>query len=137
LDTQGLLTVPVPVAGNAAYNAFIQPLIDRYGFTQNGVKVGGGTVGFASQFDKDDFFRDSGQVGYNITLGQNVTHEIHVGYQRYADREELVRSSNGWGAISVPGGRLAPVPGTGKSAFYIAEFQQQATGQALLIHSEY
>ena len=33
LDTLGLLTVPIPVAGNAAYNAFVQPLIDRYGYT--------------------------------------------------------------------------------------------------------
>ena len=137
LDKLGLLIVPQPVAGNAAYNAFVQPLINRYGYTLNGVKVGGGTVGYGLQFDSDNFFRDSGQVGYNLTLGQNVTHEIHVGYQRYSDREELVRSSNGWGSISVPGGRLAPVPGTGKSAYYIAEFQQQSTGQALQIHSEY
>jgi len=136
LDTQGLLTVPVLRPGETAYNAFVQPLIDKYGFTQGGVQVGGGTVGFASQFNEENFFRDSGQVGYNLTLGQNITHEIHVGYQRYSDREDLTRSSNGWGLITVPGGRLAPVPGTGKSAFYIAEFQRQTTGQALL-HAEY
>ncbi len=137
LDTQGLLTVPVPVAGATAYNAFIQPLIDRYGYTLNGVKVGGGTVGFGPQFNIQNFLRDSGQVGYNITLGQNVTHEIHVGYQRYSDREDLIRSSNGWGLLSVPGGRLAQIPGTGQSAFYTATFQQQTTGQAAPIHSEY
>jgi len=136
LDTQGLLTVPVLRPGETAYNAFVQPIIDRYGFTRNGVKVGGGTVGFASQFNSENFFRDSGQVGYNLTLGQKVTHEIHVGYQRYSDREDLIRSSNGWGSITVPGGRLEPVPGTGKSAFYVAEFQRQTSGQALL-HAEY
>jgi hypothetical protein len=137
LDSQGLLTVPVPVAGATGYNAFIQPLIDRYGYTLNGVKLGGGTVGFGPQFDLDNFFRDSGQVGYNITFGQNVTHDLHVGYQRYSDREDLIRSSNGWGLLSVPGGRLAQIPGTGQSAFFTATFQQQTFGQAAPIHSEY
>ena len=137
LDKLGLLTVPILVTGNPTYNAFVQPLIDKYGYTQNGVKVGGGTVGFGSQFDNDNFFRDSGQVGYNINFGQNVTHELHVGYQRYSDREDLIRSSNGWGLLSVPGGRLAVIPGTGKSAYYTATFQQQTTGQAAPIHSEY
>ena len=31
LDRIGRLTVPTPVAGAAAFNAFVQPLIDRYG----------------------------------------------------------------------------------------------------------
>ncbi len=137
LDKLGLLTVPVPVAGNDAYNAFVQPIIDRYGYTLNGAKVGGGVVGFGSQFDDDNFYRDSAQVGYNITFGENVTHEVHVGYQWYSDRETLIRSSNGWGLLSVPGGRLAPIPGTGQSAYYTATFQQQTTGQAAPIKSEY
>jgi hypothetical protein len=137
LDAEGRLTVPVPVSGAPAYNAFVQPLIDRYGYTENGVKVGGGTVGYGSEFNDQDFFRDSAQIGYNITLGTNVAHEIHVGYQWYTDEEDLVRSSNGWGTITVPGGRLAPVAGTGRSAFYTARFQQQSTGQAAPIHSEY
>ena len=37
----------------------------------------------------------------------------------------------------MPGGRLAPIPGTGQSAFYTATFQQQTTGAAAPIHSEY
>jgi hypothetical protein len=141
LDKLGLLTVPLlrppAEAGATAYNAFVQPLIDKYGYTLNGVKTGGGTVGFGSQFDEDNFFRDSGQVGYNLTLGQNVTHDIHLGYQRYSDREELIRSSNGWGLLSVPGGRLAPIAGTGQSAYYTVTYQQQSTGQAAPIHAEY
>jgi hypothetical protein len=64
-------------------------------------------------------------------------HDIHLGYQNYSDREDLIRSSNGWGLISVPGGRLLPVPGTGQSAYYLATFQQQTTVQAAPIHSEY
>ena len=73
LDTQGLLTVPAPVAGQTAYNAFIQPLIDRYGYVaRTACASGGGTVGFGRQFDDDDFFRDAGQVGYNLTLGTTI-----------------------------------------------------------------
>jgi hypothetical protein len=137
LDTQGLLTVPVPVNGQPAYNAFVQPLIDRYGYVLNGVHVGGGTNGYASQFNQQDFTRDSAQIAYNITLGGGIAHDLHFGYQWSRDEEDLVRSSNGWGEISVPGGRLAPVAGTGRSAFYTARFQQQTTGQAAPIHSEY
>jgi hypothetical protein len=137
LDTQGRLTVPTPVAGAPAYNAFVQPLIDRYGYEQNGVRVGGGTVGYGLQFNNQDFFRDAAQLGYNITLGSTVTHDLHVGYERYTDSEELVRTSNGWGAISVPGGRLAPIPGTGRPAFYTARIQQQGTGQAAPIISDF
>ena len=125
LDRIGLLRVPTPVAGAAAFNAFVQPLIDRYGYVENGVSVGGGRVGYAVQFDENDFFRDSGQIGYNITLGTSVRHDLHAGYQYDVDAEDLTRRSNGWGDITVPGGRLAAQPG----AFYIASFQQQTTGR--------
>jgi len=134
LETQGRFTVPVPVAGADAYNAFVQPIIDRYGYDQNGVKVGGGTVGYGLQFDNDDFYRDAAQAGYNLTLGTSVIHEIHVGYQWLKESEDLLRTSNGWGSISVPGGRLAPVQG--QRAYYTARIQQQSTGQAAVIHSE-
>jgi hypothetical protein len=137
LDSQGRLIVPVPVAGAAAFNAFIQPVIDRYGYLQNGARVGGGTVGYGSEFNDQDFFRTAGQIAYNLNLGVNVVHDIHVGYQRYVDSEDLVRSSNGWGIISVPGGRLAPIAGTGMSAFYTARYQRQTGGGAAPIHSEY
>ena len=99
--------------------------------------MGGGTVGYGSQFNKEDFFRDAGQVGYNIVLGGHVTHELHAGYQVYLDAEHLTRSSNGWGEITVPGGRLAPIAGTGQSAYYTARFQQQTGGAASPIHSKY
>ena len=137
LDTLGLLTVPTPVSGQTAYNAFVQPLIDRYGYIENGVRVGGGLVGYGTEFNDQDFFRDGGQVGYNLVFGTNVSHEFHVGYQRYVDSEDLLRSSNGWGSISVPGGRLAPIAGTGQSAYFTARYQQQTTGQAAPIVSEY
>jgi Carboxypeptidase regulatory-like domain len=134
LDTQGLLTVPVPITGQTAYNGFIQPLIDRYGYVQNGARVGGGTVGFNTLFDNDDFFRDAGQIGYNLILGSTVTHDLHVGYQRYKDSEDLTRDSNGWGGITVPGGRTNF---KGTPIFYTTTFQQQTTGLVPTIHSEY
>ncbi len=134
LDTQGRLGVPVTVSGQPAYNAFVQPLIDRYGYDVSGVKTGGGLVGYGTTFDNDDFFRDAFQVGYNITLGSSVQHELHVGYQWYTDEEDLTRSSNGWGDITVPGGRTSF---QGRPIFYQTAFQQQTTGLVPTIHSEY
>ena len=134
LDKLGRFFVPAPVSGSAAYNAFIQPLIDRYGYSVNGVKTGGGIVGYGAQFDNDDFFRDGGQVGYNLTVGESVKHDLHVGYQIYTDSEDLLRSSNGWGQITVPGGRTNF---QGRPIYYQTAFQQQSTGAVKPIHSEY
>jgi hypothetical protein len=134
LDRQGRFTVPQPVTGQTAFNTFIQPIIERYGYVENGRRVGGGTVGFGSQFDDNDFFRDAGQIGYNLTLGTSVTHDLHVGYQLYEDAEDLTRSSNGWGLITVPGGRQNF---RGTPIFYQAAFQQQTTGLVPTIHSVY
>jgi hypothetical protein len=136
LDTQGSLTVPQPIAGQDAYNAFIQPIIDRYGYVQNGRRIGGGIAGYYGEFSDQDFFRDAFQLGYNRTLGTNVVHDLHFGVQWYKDREELVRSSNGWGAISVPGGRSL-IAGTGQAAFYTARIQAQGLGAAASIKSDY
>jgi len=138
LDTLGLLTVPTPINGQDAYNAFIQPLIDRYGYVSStGVKTGSGLVGYGTLFDEDNFFRNAWQVAYNLNLGSTMTHDIHIGYQRYTDSEDLIRSSNGWGSITVPGGRSASLGINGIPAFYIAAFQQQTTGAVPPIHSSY
>jgi hypothetical protein len=134
LDRVGRLTVPVPVAGQPAYNAFVQPLIDRYGYVQDGQHVGGGFNGVYHQFDNDDFFRKAGQVGYNLTIGTSVRHTLHAGYQRYVDAEDLTRRSNGWGMITVQGGRQSF---RGTPIFYTAAFQQQSVGPVPTIHSEY
>jgi hypothetical protein len=134
LDQVGLLTVPVAVGGQTAFNDFVQPLIERYGYVDNGVKVGGGTVGYGTTFDENDFFRKAGQIAYNIDLGGRVRHDLHFGYQRYVDSEDVVRSSNGWGSITVPGGRLSF---NGTPIFYTAAFQQQGVGLVPKIHSEY
>jgi hypothetical protein len=134
LDRIGLLTVPLFMTGQTAYNAFVQPIIDRYGYVENGVRTGGGTNGIASQLDDNDFFRDAGQIAYNVTLGSAIAHDLHVGYQQYVDSEDLLRSSNGWGLITVPGGR---VNFSGQPIFYTARYQAQGLGRAAPIHSEY
>jgi hypothetical protein len=137
LDTLGAFNVPTPVAGATAYNAFIQPLIDRYGYTKDGVKTGGGTVGYAATLsDADDFYRDAGQFAYNITLGSTLRQDIHAGLQWSKDAEELNRSSNGWGVINVPGGRSASIGLPGQPAYYYAEYLMRSTGSRLGIRGE-
>jgi hypothetical protein len=136
-------SVPVPLAptvsGAAAFNQFIAPLIERYGYIQDGVRTGGGAVGGYFQFDDNDFFRKSAQLGYDISLGSGVTHDLHFGAQQYTDSEELTRTSNGWGQITVPGGRTTCPANTacaGQPIFYQATFQQQTLGNVQTIRSE-
>lgn len=134
LDQIGRFAVPLPVAGATAFNAFVQPLVDRYGYVQNNARIGGGIVGYGQQFDDIDFFRDAGEVGYNVTFGGAVSHELHLGYQVSRDGEDLLRSSNGWGLITVPGGRISF---NGTPIFFTAAFQQQGVGAVPAIHSEF
>jgi hypothetical protein len=146
LDRMGLLTVPKP-GSNASVNAFIDPLVQRYGYTCTaelvasgscstvGAKFGGGLVGFGSTYDRDDFFRDEAQIAYNLTLtGLGMRHNLHAGYMQTVDSENLTRSSNGWGSITVPGGGTSF---NGTPIYYIAAYQQQGIGAVPTIHSEY
>jgi hypothetical protein len=105
LDTMGYFNVPVPDAGEPDYNAFIQPLIERYGYNDNGMQTGGGGVGGAATINNQDYSRRSFEIGYDYTIeGQTVTHELHVGYHQEKIGEDLLRASNGWGYITVYGG---------------------------------
>jgi hypothetical protein len=140
LDTQGLLVVPVPLAGQTAFNNFIAPYINRYGYLQNGVRVGGGRVGGGADISFNDFYRQSYQLGYDFQLGSSVTHNIHVGYQWMLDEEDLLRDSNGWGTLTIPGGRInCPANSTcaGQRVFFQAQVQQQGVLNVPVIHSEY
>lgn len=138
LDALGSFNVPKPVAGADAFNAFIQPLIDRYGYLENGARVGGGTVGFASTLtDADDFYRDAVQASYNITLGGALRHDVHAGVQWTKDAEDLNRASNGWGTINVPGGRSASIGLPGQPAYYYAEYLMRSTGSRMGIRGEF
>jgi Carboxypeptidase regulatory-like domain len=141
LDKLGRLTVPTRIATNPGQSAFVTPFIEKYGYLDNGVRTGGGRVGFGPfAHDDDSFFRKSGQIGYNQTLGSNVTHDLHVGYQRYEDSEDRFQTSNGWGDITIPGGSSnCPILacGTLKPAFFVANVSQQTTGTVPTIHSEF
>ncbi|GMV21994.1 MAG: hypothetical protein AMXMBFR57_19430 [Acidimicrobiia bacterium] len=131
LDTQGQVSLPTPLSNNAAFNAFLQPYINQYGYVNaNGVRTGGTSFGYASQFNDQDFFRDNIQFGYNITLGSSVSHEIHVGYQWYKDSEELLRYSNGWGNITLTGGRTST---GGTPIFFTARYQRQTAGLPAIV----
>jgi hypothetical protein len=134
LDTIGQFGVPVQVAGQDAYNAFVAPLINRYGYTLNGVKTGGGTVGYYTEFNEQSFYRDAGSIAYNLTLGSTVQHDIHVGYQFSGDSEKLERSSNGWGSISVPGGRTSYL---GQPIYYTSTLILLPSGVRPTIDTEY
>jgi Carboxypeptidase regulatory-like domain len=146
LDKMGLFTVP-KIGTNAAVNTFIAPLVSRYGYvctadlvasgncSPAGAQAGGGLVGFGATFDGDNFFRDAGQIGYNLTISTGaLRHSIHAGYMQSVDSEDLTRSSNGWGSISVPGGGTSF---QGTPIFYIAAYQQQGIGAVPTIHSEF
>ncbi len=128
--------MPAPIAGQTAYNAFIQPLIDRYGYVENGVRVGGGTVGYGSQFD-DARVLPRRRPGRPTTSPSAATISA-----RSAPRLSAVRRRRG------PGPQLerlgpdhrCPAGGTnlaGTPIFYTARFQQQTTGAAAPIRSEY
>jgi hypothetical protein len=142
LETLGRFSVPAPVAGNAAYNAFVQPLIDKYGYISSttGLPTGGGTVGYGLEFNDQDFFRDGGQFGYNYRFGSTISHDVHGGLQWYTDAEDLLRRSNGWGLVTVPGGRTTCPTSCGASAgvpvYYQTTFSQQSVGVPP-IRSEY
>ena len=104
------------------------PFIQRYGYLENGVPQGGGFVGAASQIDQNDFFRQSWQVGYDWLFGENVTHDLHFGYQWYRDEEDLDRTSNGWGNIQILGGRVGVITNGQPVFFRASPLQTGITG---------
>jgi hypothetical protein len=101
LDQQGLFEVPQPIGGEDDYNAFIAPLITRYGYLDNGVPAGGGLVGGDYVLYDRDFSNESFQVGYDSILGN---HELHVGYRWSLGTDDRNSISNGWGFIEAIGG---------------------------------
>ncbi len=140
LDQMGQVSVPVPIAGQTAFNAFIAPIIERYGYLQDGVRKGGGIIGAGQQYDNNDFYRQSYQLGYDLSFGKKVLHNLHVGYQYSKDEEDLYRTSNGWGLVSVPGGRLncpASAGCGGQPYYYQAQVQQQGILDVPAINSQY
>jgi hypothetical protein len=142
LDRYGNFIVPSFRNGQPAFNTFITPIVDRYGYVNAaGVKTGGGDVGAGSQFNQQDFFRQSAQAAYDLTLGSKIRHDLHVGFQWSEDGEDLARSSNGWGVLSVQGGlvNFTPPGGVSTPVWYQAQFTRSiaGTGASNNIHTEY
>ena len=127
LDRLGHFSVPNLRDGDDAWNAWAQPLIDRYGYIENGSAQGGGTVGAATDFNTQDFFRESFEIGYDLTLDfGSVSHDLHGGYHQEEIKEHLIRSSNGWGFIDSVGGDETASDGT--PIYYQANFFQTSLG---------
>ncbi|HEX3107598.1 MAG TPA: carboxypeptidase regulatory-like domain-containing protein, partial [Thermoanaerobaculia bacterium] len=131
-------------SSNAGQTAFVTPFINKYGYLKNGVATGGGTVGYGTFTQNDDsFYRKSGQVAYNMTIGGNVQHDLHFGYLRHNDAEDLFRVSNGWGSITIPGGSVnctAAICGTAQPIYFQAVFNAQSInvpGVPSKLHSEF
>lgn len=126
LDQMGYFSVPNPIEGRDAYNAFIQDYVDRYGYPDSGGNpAGGGGVGGYYQSSIQNFYNKSFEVAldHSFDIG-STSHELHVGYQWSEGREELQRVSNGWGLISVVEGAVdedAP-----DNAWFLARTEQMS-----------
>jgi len=125
LDQQGFFVVPETTGGSdPAFDAFIQPFIDQYGYLDNGVATGGGNVGGYHTINDQDFFRTSYEVGFDhLIYAGNTTHDIHIGYQYQEIEEDLARLSNGWGVITMPS---AEFTGAGDQVFFEARINQMS-----------
>ncbi|WP_250458875.1 carboxypeptidase regulatory-like domain-containing protein [Microbulbifer litoralis] len=107
LEQIGYFSVPnVGPENTDAYNDFAQQFVDQYGYLDaNGNRVGGGGIGAYSQYNIQNFYRESFELALDHNFEWGATsHELHVGYQWSEGREELARLSNGWGVISVVDG---------------------------------
>jgi hypothetical protein len=136
LDRQGMFEVPLPIEGEDDYNAFIAPLIERYGYNQDGVPMGGGAVGAHRRFIDDGFSNESFLAGYDTILGN---HELHVGYRWSLGTETQNRNSNGWGRIWVEGGLEETddgIPIYYRSSIFSASLEGEDGERIPPIHSE-
>ena len=129
LDRMGHFDVPNTRPGDDAWNAWAQPLIDRYGFiNDSGAREGGGLVGAAQQINIQDFSRKSLEFGYDISLDWgSTTHDLHFGYHQEKIKEKLIRSSNGWGFIESIGGEELTIDD--EPVYYQATFFQTSLGE--------
>lgn len=116
LDQMGFFSVPTYRNENdgdddladAAFNSFVQPLINSYSYATCApaeAGCGGGYVGGYSQIDEATYTRESFEIAFDHTLYVgDTTHDLHFGYKWEDVAEDLARSSNAWGSITVPGG---------------------------------
>ena len=126
LDRMGHLSVPARVAGADAFNAAIEPIIQRHGYVDAaGARHGGGAVGAHAEIAEQAYYRRSFDLTFDHELGWGrIRHDLHAGLRHTQARETLRRTSNGWGMIEVPGGVDLAADGT--PIFYVATVQQMS-----------
>ena len=112
----------------AIYNAGATPLINQYGYTENGQIMGGGGVGAYSQYDTTDFSRDSFSLNLDHEFDWgDAYHTLHIGGKWEESKEVLTRLSNGWGTISYVGGLdESREEGSSTPVIYRARVQQMS-----------
>ncbi|AOS97090.1 hypothetical protein AUP74_01659 [Microbulbifer aggregans] len=126
LDQMGYFSVPNTRPDDAAWNDFVQPFIDQYGYVNDaGERIGSGGVGAYSLINVQNFYRTSFEMALDHTLEWgSTTHEFHIGYQYSEGEEDLARLSNGWGSISVIDGAAdADAP---DNAWFIGRTEQMS-----------
>lgn len=136
LDQMGYFAVPSSLDADdnytaaqiAAFNAGAAPLINQYGYTENGQMKGGGGVGAYSQYDNIDFYRDSLEINLDHEFDWGDTyHTLHIGAEWKEGKEVLSRLSNGWGSISYVGGLDESLEeGSSAPVIYRAKVQQMS-----------
>ena len=118
---------PAEIAAKQAFNAFAQPLINEYGFLENGTLTGGGLVGSGGNIASADYSRESLEIAFDhLVYAGNMTHDLHFGLQILEIEEVIDRRSNGWGTISTPFDSLAEDGVT--PVFFRAAVRQQGLG---------
>ena len=129
LEQMGYLNVPRTLPGADAYNARVQPLIERYGHLDaSGGRVGGGAVGAHARISDGNYFNRGLEVALDreLSIG-GARHNLHAGFRWAEGRESLRRASNGWGVLQVPGGVDRAADGT--PIFYTAAVEQMSLTQ--------
>ncbi|MCY3858634.1 MAG: carboxypeptidase-like regulatory domain-containing protein [Gammaproteobacteria bacterium] len=126
LDRMGYLRVPALVPGADEFNAAISPIVQRYGSVDSsGNRQGGGGVGAHPEINEQAFERRGIELTFDHSFKWGSTpHVLHLGLRRSDAQETLLRTSNGWGSIEVPGGIDQAADGT--PVFYIASVQQMS-----------
>lgn len=100
LHELGFINVP-SLGTTPERDALYKPYVDRYGFLVNGVRTGSGSTGIATLFDSDNFARTAYQIGWEGYLSTgSLQHELHVGFRRTEDVEDLGRDQQGLGSIT-------------------------------------
>ncbi|MBC3765659.1 TonB-dependent receptor [Neptunicella marina] len=138
LDQLGLFTVPNIRDGVEGYdNDTAQSLINKYGYVgDDGSRVGGGSIGGASTYNDQNFYRKTLQIklDHEMEWG-DMYHQLHFGIEWKEGKEVLSRSSNGWGSITYLGGLAADDFDSDVPVYYQARVEQMSfvdeTGSAI------